>query len=290
MSFALVSGICWGFSGACAQFLFSGYSVDPLWVSSVRMLCAGFVLSAFALVAFRGPFLALIRTPRFLAHLALFGIAGVAFCQITYLIAIQHSNAGTATVIQYTGLVMIVVYLCIVGRRLPHVREVAALVLVIGGTFLVATHGNPTTLVITPEALFWALLSAFAYMVYSLMPRRLMAHYGSVPVVAGALLIGGIVFSLVLQSWSSIPALDAPGLVVLFVGLVFFGTVVGFTLYFQAVKDVGAAKAGMLASIETVSATLFAVVWLGTSLTWIDIVGFVLIVSTVFVLSKHDCE
>ena len=73
----------------------------------------------------------------------------------------------------------------------------------------------------------------------------------------------------------------------LFVGLVFFGTIVGFTLYFQAVKDIDAAKTGLIASIETVSATLFAVLWLGTAFSWIDIVGFVFIMATVFVLAKH---
>ena len=43
----------------------------------------------------------------------------------------------------------------------------------------------------------------------------------------------------------------------------------------------------VIASIETVSATLFAVLWLGTSFSWIDIVGFVFIMATVFVLAKH---
>lgn len=193
-------------------------------------------MSIFALVAFRGPFLSLCRNPKSLLYLTFFALCGVAFCQVTYLLAIQYSNAGTATVIQYTGPVMIVLYFCVRGRRLPHPREVVAVVCVIVGTFLIATHGNPSTLVLTPQALFWALVSAFAYAIYSLIPRPLMAHYGSVPVVAGALLIGGIVLSCVLQSWTFDTGLDAKGFAVLFIGLVFFGTVVGFTVYFQAVR------------------------------------------------------
>lgn len=289
-AFALLGGVGWGFSGACAQYLFAHNGLDPLWISSVRMLCAGIVLSIFALVAFRGPFLSLCRNPKSLLHLTFFSLCGVAFCQVTYLLAIQYSNAGTATVIQYTGPVMIVLYFCVRGRRLPHPREVVAVVCVIVGTFLIATHGNPSTLVLTPQALFWALVSAFAYAIYSLIPRPLMAHYGSVPVVAGALLIGGIVLSCVLQSWTFDTGLDAKGFAVLFIGLVFFGTVVGFTVYFQAVRDIGATKASIIASIETVSATMFAVVWLGTEFVPIDIIGFIFIVATVFVLAKHDAD
>lgn len=285
--FALLSGISWGFSGACAQYLFGTYGVDPLWVSSVRMLSAGVILSAFALIGFRIPFVSLWKNPRVLAKMVLFAICGLAFCQITYLLAIQYSNAGTATIIQYVGPVLTVFFLCFLAHRLPTKRELLALACVIVGVFLLATHGNPTVMVLSPEALFWGLVSAFAYMIYSLLPRRLMFHYGSVPVVASALLIGGIVFSILLQSWAHIPPMEPSGFIVLFVGLVFFGTVVGFSLFFQSINDIGAAKAGLMASIETVSATVFAVLWLGTSFVWIDIVGFIFIVATVFVLAKH---
>lgn len=286
-AFALLGGVGWGFSGACAQFLFANYNADPLWISSVRMLGAGVVLCVLALLIARGPFLAMWRNPRTVASLAFFSVFGLAACQITYLFAIQNSNAGTATVIQYIGPVLVVLYLCVKGHRAPSRREILAVLLVISGTYLLATHGNPATMVLTPAGLFWALISAVTYAMYSLIPRRLMLRYGSVPIVAGGLLLGGIIFSIGIQSWTVDPGLDLSGWLFLLVGLVFFGTIVGFTLYFQAVKDIGAAKTGLVASIETVSATLFAVLWLGTAFSWIDIVGFVFIMATVFVLAKH---
>ena len=285
--FALIGGIGWGFSGACAQFLFTYYDANPLWISSVRMICAGVVLSLFALIAYRGPFLALWKRPSTVAQLVVVAIFGITACQLTYLLAIQNSNAGTATVIQYIGPVLVVFYLCIRTHRAPTVREIAAMALVISGTFLLATHGNPTTMVLSPAGLFWGIVSAFTYAMYTLIPRKLMLHFGSVPVVAGGLLLGGIILSVGIQSWTVDPGFDMRGWAMLLVGLVFFGTIVGFTLFFQAIKDIGAAKSGLISSIETVSATLFAVLWLGTAFTWIDILGFVFIMATVFVLAKH---
>ena len=75
--FALLGGISWGFSGACAQYLFHHYNVDPLWVSSVRMLCAGIVLCAFALAIARGPFLAMWRNRNTVGSLVIFSVFGV---------------------------------------------------------------------------------------------------------------------------------------------------------------------------------------------------------------------
>lgn len=66
------------------------------------------------------------------------------------------------------------------------------------------------------------------------------------------------------------------------------GTIFAYTLYLQGVADIGAVRASMLASIEPVSATLFSVFWLHTQFQWIDLVGFVCILATVFLLAKKE--
>ena len=158
--FALIGGIGWGFSGACAQFLFSAYGVETLWATVMRLLGAGVVLMAVCAVRFRRDLCALWTNPRDIAHLVLFALAGLAFCQAAYLLAIENSNAGTATVLQYIGPVLIVVFSCFRGRKLPTPREAIAVACVVVGTFLIATHGNPATMVLTPAGLTWGLLAA----------------------------------------------------------------------------------------------------------------------------------
>ena len=70
-------------------------------------------------------------------------------------------------------------------------------------------------------------------------------------------------------------------------GIVLLGTVGAFSLYLSAVSDIGAVKASVLASIEPVASAAISFFWLGVRFTWLDIVGFVLIISTVFVLAIH---
>ena len=291
VALALAGGCGWGFSGACAQYLFAHFGLNPTWLTMVRMLCGGVLLLAVAFVTRRDALREMLSNVRDVGRLVVFAIFGLMACQFTYLMAIQYSNAGTATVLQYIGPVLIVVVTCFAGRRLPRLREFIAMLCVVVGTFLLATHGNITSLALSPQALFWGLTSAVTVAVYSIAPGTLMQRYGSIPVLACGMLIGGVALTLATQAWQYAPAagtLDPFALFVLFGGLVFIGSVIGFSAYLQGVADIGAAKASLIASVETVSATAFAVLWLGTQFTPIDFVGFIFIMATVFLLAKKS--
>ncbi len=81
--------------------------------------------------------------------------------QLTFFGTVQRSNAGTATVRQYLAPVFIIVYISIRGRRMPRKLEILSIALAISGIFLISTHGNIYSLVMTPDALNWGLGCAF---------------------------------------------------------------------------------------------------------------------------------
>ena len=70
--------------------------------------------------------------------------------------------------------------------------------------------------------------------------------------------------------------------------IVLLGTAAAFSLIMQGIVDVGPAKASMLASTEPVSATVFSALWLGTSFSATDLIGFAAITATVFLLAKSE--
>ena len=74
-----------------------------------------------------------------------------------------ETNAGTATVLQYLCPVGILAYTCIMDKVAPTLAEVFSMLLAIGGTFLIATHGQLNQLAINPKGLAWGVVSAFAY-------------------------------------------------------------------------------------------------------------------------------
>jgi len=98
---ALAGGTCWGFSGCCGQYLFEQKGIEAPWLVAVRLFFAGIILVLAGFKLHGRDNLRVFRKKRDTIHLLAFAIFGITFCQFTYFMAIQASNAGTATVLQY---------------------------------------------------------------------------------------------------------------------------------------------------------------------------------------------
>ena len=214
----------------------------------------------------------------------LFGVFGLLMSQFCYLTAISYSNAGTATVLQYLGPVMIMILSCLMGKRLPRLGELAALVLALGGTFLIATHGKFGTLAISGGALVFGLLAAVALLFYTLLPVGIIAKYGTIPVMGCGMTVGGALILPVVRPWTYDVSLDFAGFGA-FLGIVVVGTLFAYPLYLMGVEYAGAVKASVASSIEPVAAAVISAVWLGNSFAFADIVGFAAVISAVVILS-----
>jgi drug/metabolite transporter (DMT)-like permease len=283
----IFAGICWGFSGACGQYLFTNYNTNTAWLTSIRMMGAGVILLIVGLLRQRKKMTGIWASRQDILQLLLFAICGLVCSQYTYLAAISYTNAGTATVLQYLGPVLIMVYVCIRTKTPPTKKEIVAIVLALSGTFLLATHGKPGSLALSTKGLVWGLLSALTVLLYTLLPGRLISRWGSLSVTGFGMLIGGVVLSLIMRIWTIPVHMDFHGLLALG-GIILIGTVFAYTMYLQGINEVGAVRGSMLASVEPVSAALFSAFWLHTSFVWIDILGFACILTTVFLLAKKN--
>lgn len=283
----LMGGILWGFSGTCGQFLLQTKGLTSNWLAPVRLLCAGCLLLLICMLKEGKEVFRIWKQDA--KGILIFGIFGMSMCQYTYFTAIGASNAGTATVLQYVGPVLILVYLSLRNKRMPRPVELAAIALAVAGTFLLATHGNPGSMVLSEKALFWGLLSAVALAVYTVQPVKLLNRYGSAPVTGWGMLVGGVMLCFLLRPWS-IPV-DVDSQVILgMTAIVVLGTVVAFTAYLEGVRCVGPKKGSLFASVEPVSATIFSVVWMHVSFGLMDLLGFACIISTIFLLAVDQKE
>ena len=284
MAIALIGGIFWGLAGVFGQFLFEYKGTNARWLVSVRLVLAGLLLLSTVVVKQRATFWKIWTDKKDAATLVLFGILGMAGCQLSYYTAVELSNAGTATVLQYTAPVLILGYEAVRMRRRPRGFEIAALVLALAGTFLLATHGNPGFMSLSGKALAWGLMSAVMMAVYNLLPAKLMKKYGTFCVIGWGMLVGGIVLSAFTHPWHVVGRWDLEAVGAMAV-VVVLGTVLSFSFYMEGVRMIGAAKASLLASVEPVTATIASALIMHVVFAGMDVLGIVFILGAVLLLS-----
>ena len=171
---ALAGATLWGFSGACIQFLAESYEVSSAFISAVRAGVAALLFAVFVL----------------------FGV-GLYLSQITYAVSVALTNAGTATVLQATCTVFVMLIPCARARRLPRVADFVGLMCAMAAATLIATQGDWGVIVLPVAGLAWGIANALSETLYIMAPQRLYGRWDRPTVIACGMVISGIVAILV---------------------------------------------------------------------------------------------
>lgn len=284
--FSILGGVFWGISGVCGQYLFDVKGLNAKWMVNIRLIIAGILMLVlvYRKAENRKKWEYLFLDWKNLWRLLLFSLFGMTLCQLSYFSTIECSNAGTATVLQYTSPVLIMVYVAFRDWKKPTYFDILALILALMGTFLLATHGNVGTLAISKQALFWGAVASVTMALYNLLPIKLMETFGIGTIIGWSMLIGGICMVPVTKPWIVPGEWDIKTMVALF-AVILVGTIMAFGVYFKGSRAIGAAKASLYAASEPLTATVAAAVFMHVNFRTMDVVGIACIVLAVSILS-----
>ena len=280
----IIGGILWGISGVCGQFLFQNKEVTASWLVPIRLVTAGVLLLCYYFIRDKEKALEIWQKKRNRTDIIVYGLAGMMLCQYSYFQTIEWSNAGTATVIQYLGPALIVIWVCFRTKRFPEKKEVLGVILAVTGIFLIATHGNPTTLALSQKALIMGLISAVSVVIYTVKPARLQKQFDTPLVLAWGMLIGGVVLMIVFRPWDYQVIFDGETFAAL-AFIIFFGTMAGFSMYLTGVKMIGSVKASLFSCVEPVASMVLTAVWMKVSFTTPDVIGTLFVIATIIILA-----
>ena len=284
--FTVIAGIAWGLSGTSGQYLMA-HGISALVLTNIRLIVAGLLLVLLSHIKSKEQFLAFLKDKSSLFSLLLFSLFGLFLNQLAYLSAIQETNAGTATVLQYVCPVGILAYTCIKDKVAPTIAEIISMILAIGGTFLIATHGQLDQLSMTPAGLFWGLFSALTYALYIILPIKLIQKWGSILVIGVGMTISGFVA----VPFTGIIGASLPmsfDIFLAFAGIILIGTVFAYTAFLKGASMIGPVKSSLLASIEPISAVFFAFMIMGDIFYLVDFLGMAMILLAVTIISLKD--
>lgn len=235
-----------------------------------------------------------LRMPRgrdLLLVLAL-GVAGVAFLQWTYNLAIMRLPIGIALLLEFLAPVLVVLWVRFVRREPVHPRVWPAIALALLGLALVGQVWNGLTL--DGLGVVVALAAAFCFAAYFLIGESLTASpvepLTALRTVVWSFGVGAITMNL-LGGWDDFSALGTSASMLgrldhltipawlAMCSVVVFGTVTPFFLYLASMRYLSSSKASVTAMLEPVVAVIVGWVWFSEALTAVQTLGVVAVLA-----------
>ena len=280
----LLGATLWGVSGTSVQFVGNFRHMNLEWLLTMRLITAGLLTVLYGWIRQGNAIFNVFHNWRDTLGLIVFGVFGMALCQYTYFRSIVIAGAGIATVLQYLAPSMIIIYLLVRYGKRPSTGEIISVILALAGTICLMGNNGFSFESFRSDVLFWGLLSAVGVAVYSVSPVRLLATYGTIPIVGFGMLLSGLVAAALFQQPHSYATWDVWTVVGCF-NVVFLGTIVSFNAYLEGVKRIGAVSGSILSSIEPISAAFFGWALLGNQFNWVGILGMAMIIATVIIIA-----
>ncbi len=256
---AVLSAATFATSGPFAKALLeTGWSSGA--VVLLRVGGAALVLLPAVLIALRGRW-GLVRANA--RPITVYGLVAIAACQVSYFYAVQRLEVGVALLLEYLGVVLIVLWVWWRTRRAPVRLTLVGIVLSVVGLVLVLDLGGSSRLDLV--GVVWGLLAALGLAVYfvtaaeeSPLPPVALAGLGMVVGAAALALLGAVgvvplaasgddivLAGTVLPWWSAIAE------------LALVAAAAAYLLGIVAARRLGSTTSGFIGLTEV----LFAVVW-----------------------------
>ena len=286
MLLASLASSLWAISGISGEILFKQFNFSSDWLVSTRTLVSGILLFIIVVFIEKKSILRPLKNKWDSMGIILFGVAGMYLVQYTYFKTIELSNVSFATILQFTAPFFIFIYESIKNRKLPSISTVTLLFMTILGVVFIATKGNFSNLSVSLEALLFGLVSAIMIAFYSTYPKKLLKKYGSITVVGWGMIIGSVISNIIHPIWKIQGDINAKSIIQV-ITVVILGTSIAYLIYIASLNYISSSLAGILTAFEPVLAAVLSVVIFGLKFSIIELIGFVLVFVSIFILEKR---
>ena len=287
----LLAALLFGSNGSVVKLVLSeGVTAAQMtfFRATATMVVAGIVLLFTERSAFK------ISFKRLLAMAAL-GVLGVAMLQWFYALAIERIPVGIALLFEYLAVLAVAVIARFVFKEQVRARLWVAIVLVLIGLGVVAEMWNSS---VDGLGMIFALIAAASYTIYFLIGERALQGMNVVAMTFWSMLFASVfwaffsgwqdmdfsMFSKSISLTGSLAAIYLP-LWVPLLWILTMGSFVAFYMSFKSLSLLPATSAGIIASSEVIFAFIVAWLWLGESLSFVQILG-ALIVTAGIILAQ----
>ncbi|MBP5744098.1 MAG: EamA family transporter [Oscillospiraceae bacterium] len=278
----ILAAVFWGSMGLFVRPL-SARGFSSLQITSARLTLGALVFCGILLL--RDPQGFRIRRKDIPLFLGL-GLASVLFFTVCYFTAITMMPLSTAAILLYTSPIWIMLMSVLFFREKLSARKLLALALAFGGCVLVSGFSGGG---LTTAGLLLGLGAGFGYGLYSIFGTVALRRYSPLTVTTWAFVISAVgswFISRPADMLAKIAAAPSPaGLLLFFLLTALVTAVVPYLSYTQGLQTVEASRAGIIATIEPLVATLVGVLVFSEPMTLMNCLGIAMILSAVVLLN-----
>ncbi len=278
----VLAGIFWGSMGIFVRRL-TALGFSSFQIVCIRMTLAALVFCLIQLFYDRAGFRIRVRDiPLFLG----LGLISVLFFAVCYFTAITMMSLSTAAILLYTSPIWIMLMSVIFFHEKLTGRKILSLLMAFGGCVLVSGLSGGG---LTARGLLIGLCAGFGYALYSIFGTVALRRYPPLTVTTVSFLIAAAGSWFICRpkamaaTFAAAPSFLSLLLFCLLTAVI--TAVIPFLLYTLGLRSVEAGKAGVLATVEPMVATLFGLAVFSEPLTLSAGIGVLLILAAVILLN-----
>jgi drug/metabolite transporter (DMT)-like permease len=204
--------------------------------------------------------------------------------QYSYFMTISKIQVAAAILLEYLAPILVAAYAVTFWKERLTAPKLAALLLAVGGCYLVVGGYSLDLLRMNREGILWGLFSALAFAAYTLLGERGMHRYRPWTVVFYSFLFAALILNVVHEPFRFLRVSLTPGQWGVFLYIVVAGTVLPFGLYFLGVNYIRSTRTMITATLEPISASFMAFFLLGEVLRPLQVAGGLLVVAAIVLL------
>lgn len=221
---------------------------------------------------------------------ALLGLTGIAIYNVCFFLASKHAPVIKSSLFIAANPVLIILLSGFFLKEIITKRHITGMVFALIGVFIIISNGDfryffqmgfqPIDFVLLGAVISWAL--------YSVLGKIVLKKFSSIVSTTYAVFFGTLFlfpFALFETSWSDVQSATFNAWIS--IGhLSVVVTVISFIMYYQGIKQVGAAKASIFINVMPLSAVIMATIMLGETFTFFHGIGAVFVLTGVYIGTK----
>ena len=278
----IIAACFWGSMGIFVRGL-GEYGFSPIQIVAIRITLAALMFCGLLFIKDRSGFKIHLRDiPLFLG----LGFGSILFFTVCYFSAITIMPLSTAAILLYTSPIWIVLMSAVFFREKMNAKKIVALALAFGGCVLVSGISGEG---ISLKGLLFGLGSGIGYGLYSILGTVALRRYSPYTVTTytfSLAAIGSWFISSPMDMLSKFSvASDLSWLVFFCILTALVTAVIPFLSYTLGLRTVEASKAGIIATLEPMVATVIGIAYFSEALTLLSGMGIALILAAVVLLN-----